>query len=148
MTLRTRMIVTHVLLTLLPLLALGLGLRHFMSQQLAAQYDRRVESLLSAIDERLLTQQDDLAARLTALRDDAVLDQSFLLAVSGLRDRAGYLDEFVDEGRGLAGLDLLVLADGAGDVLACAPPLRCSFAGTASTEPRAGGSQLGFPAQL
>ena len=123
MTLRTRMIVTHVLLTLLPLLVLGLGLRHYMSQRLAEQYDRRVESLLSAIDERLLTQQDELAARLTALRDAASVDQSFLLAVSGLRDRAGYLDEFVEDGRGLAGLDLFVLTDAGGEVLACAPRL-------------------------
>jgi len=123
MTLRTRMIVTHALLTLLPLLALGLGLRHVMSQRLAEQYDRRVESLLSAIDERLLTHQDELAARLTALRDAAAIDQSFLLSVAGLRERAGYLDEFVDGGRALAGLDLLILADDRGGVLACSPPL-------------------------
>lgn len=123
MTLRTRMIVTHALLTLLPLLALGLGLRHFMSLRLAEQYDRRVDSLLSAIDERLLTHQDELAARLTALRDAAAIDQSFLLSVAGLRERAGYLEEFVESGRGLAGLDLLVLTDDRGGVLACSPPL-------------------------
>jgi len=117
------MIVTHALLTLLPLLALGLGLRHYMSQRLAEQYDRRVDSLLSAIDERLLTHQDELAARLTALRDAAAIDQSFLLSVAGLRERASYLDEFVDSGRNLAGLDLLVMTDDRGKVLACSPPL-------------------------
>jgi signal transduction histidine kinase len=126
MSLRTRMIVTHTLLTLLPLLALGLGLRHVMSQRLAEQYDNRVESLLSAIDERLLTHQDDLAARLTALRDAAALDQAFLLSVAGMSERSAYLDEFVEHGRDLSGLDLLVVMDDRGRVLAASPDLDLS----------------------
>ena len=121
MSLRSRMILIHGLLTLLPLLALGLGLRHVTTRQLAAQYDRRVESLLDAIDERLLTHQDELAARLTALRDEAVLDQSLLLAVAGLRERATYPETFVERGLALSGLDLLILADDEGRVLAVAP---------------------------
>ncbi len=126
MSLRTRMIVTHTLLTLLPLLALGLGLRHVMSQRLAEQYDHRVESLLSAIDERLLTHQDELAARLTALRDAAALDQAFVLSVAGMDERSTYLDEFVEHGRDLSGLDLLVVTDDRGRVLAASPTLDLS----------------------
>ncbi len=126
MSLRTRMIFTHTLLTLLPLLALGLGLRHVMAQRLAEQYDNRVDSLLSAIDERLLTHQDELAARLTALRDAASLDQAFTLSVAGLTDRSTYLDEFVEHGRDLSGLDLLVVTDEQGRVLAASPRLELS----------------------
>lgn len=123
MTLRTRMILTHSLLTLLPLLALGLGLRHVTTQRLAEQYDGRVDSMLAAIDERLLTHQDELAARLVALRDEAALDQALLLAVAGLRERAAYPETFVERGRALSGLDVLLLADAGGRVLAASPPV-------------------------
>jgi signal transduction histidine kinase len=118
MSLRTRMIATHVLLTLVPLLVLGWLLRGAVAQRLNEQYDRRVDDLLEVVEERLASDRDRLAGRLEALGREAEADQGLLLALAGLRDRGTYPQEFAETGRRVAGLDLLQLVDTDGQLVA------------------------------
>ena len=118
MNFRARLIITQILLIVLPLLVLGWLLRDSMSQRLGRQYERRVETMLDGISTRLEIRQQNLVDRLAALRAVAETDQALELALAGLRDRASYPADFIETGRRLGGLDLLVLAERNGDVRA------------------------------
>ena len=67
MSLRARMIGTHVVLTLIPLLILGWLLRGAVSNRLTEQYDRRVDALLIGVEQRLGADRARLADRLDVL---------------------------------------------------------------------------------
>jgi signal transduction histidine kinase len=117
MSLRTRMIATHVLLTLVPLLVLGWVLRGAVSRRLNDQYDQRVDALLHSVELRLENDRARLAERLEVLRSEAELDQGLFLAFSGLRQRSAYPQEFAENARRMTGLDVLTLIDPTGRVV-------------------------------
>ena len=118
MKLRTRVLGGTTLLVLLPLLALGFGIRREMSQRLTEQYARRVDALIDGVENELREIAGDLDRRLVALasgfHDDNRIRRCL---VDGQEDLRPYVLDWTGRRMELVDLDLLQVQDAAGRIV-------------------------------
>lgn len=116
MSFRTRVLAACLVAAVVPLAVLTLGIRQEVERRLTAQYRQRVDALVSVIREDLDRQgravDDRLAALAGALEGNARVRAAVLLG----EERTEVLD-WAGREMSLAGLDYLVLLDGAGRIL-------------------------------
>lgn len=103
---------------LVSLAVLALGMRWDLSDQLAADYARRIEATVAAIEADLRFESEDISARLVALRDALQNDNRFrLAAVAGAASGRQYLLDYAGGVIGLTGLTVLQIHDDDGRIV-------------------------------
>ena len=118
MTFRTRLFVVVLLAVLIPMVALALFVRNEMTKRLTAQYERRVESLVSVIEEDLAQQSAAIGASLSVIRRAILDDNRFRrAAVNREMSERRYLLDYAGDVMRLAGLSMLQIQDNAGRIL-------------------------------
>ena len=109
MTFRTRMLSGFLLLVLLPLLIFAVGIRRVVRERLVAQYDRRVELLVSMVDRDMTRQGVAVAVRLEALARSLTEDNRFRRGVQGNAADRSYLLDYAGRAMQQSGLDMLFI---------------------------------------
>jgi signal transduction histidine kinase len=118
MSFRTRLLLTMAAVVLVSLAVLALGLRWDLTDQLAADYARRIEATVIAIEVDLQLESEDITARLVALRDALQDDNRFrLAAVAGAASGREYLLDYAGAVIGLTGLTVLQIRDDDGRIV-------------------------------
>lgn len=118
MTFRTRLFVVVLLAVLLPIAGLALFVRDEMTRRLAAQYERRVESLVSVIKDDLSQQSARIGASLSVIRAMVIDDNRFRrAAVDRAAEDRRYLLDYAGNVMRLAGLSMLQIQDERGRIL-------------------------------
>ena len=118
MSFRTRLLLTVAAVVLVSLAVLALGLRWDVSDQLGAEYARRIEATVTAIEADLRLESEDITGRLVALRDALQNDNRFrVAAVSGAESERQYLLDYADAVIGLTGLTVLQIHDDDGRIV-------------------------------
>lgn len=118
MSFRTRMLLTVAAVALVSLAVLALGMRWDLSDQLAADYARRIEATVMAIEADLRFESEEITARLVALRDALQSDNRFrLAAVAGASSGRQYLLDYAGGVIGLTGLTVLQIHDDDGRIV-------------------------------
>lgn len=107
---RTRLLIAFGVVVLIPLLVFGLGIRAAMSRRVSAEYEGRVNSLVDVIRADLTREEDRISARLKAVRERMVGDNTLRSAVLR-RDDRGYILDYASDAMRLAGLDFLQIQD-------------------------------------
>src|SRR5437773_5486558 len=92
MTVRTRLLLAFAPVVLVPLLVFGIGVRRAVRDRLAAQYRRRVDALVTVIEEDLAQRGRSIGDRLTSLTAAALDDNRFRAALLQSADRQYLLD--------------------------------------------------------
>jgi signal transduction histidine kinase len=107
-----------VVLVIAPLAVLAVGVRREMSRRLAEQYERRVETLATVIEDDLERRSVALGERLAALAAEIAADNRFrLAAVIGQADQRPYLLDYAPREMRLLGLSMLQIQDEDGRIL-------------------------------
>jgi signal transduction histidine kinase len=115
---RTRLFFATVLAVLIPLGALAYGVRREMERRLAAEYEGRVGSMVSVVEDDLARESGGVASRLAALASDLARDNRFRLAVlQGHPSSRRYLLDYSGEAMRLSGLSMLQVQDSTGRIL-------------------------------
>jgi signal transduction histidine kinase len=118
MTYRTRLLLVLLMAVLLPMIGLALFVRHEMTDRLTAQYERRVASLVTVIEEDLILESESIAASLVALQRTIVDDNRFRLAAVDRESRERhYLLDYAENAMQLTGLSMLQIQDGEGRII-------------------------------
>lgn len=118
MTFRTRLLITFLLAVLLPMVILALFIRNEMTARLAAQYERRVEALVSVIEEDLAQEGEAIATSLAVIRAAVVDDNHFRrAAVDRVQEERRYLLDYAGNAMRLAGLSMLQIQDADGRII-------------------------------
>ncbi|MDH3216567.1 MAG: ATP-binding protein [Candidatus Krumholzibacteria bacterium] len=118
MAFRTRLLVTFLLAVLLPMIVLALFIRDEMTDRLTAQYERRVESLLTVIEDDLSEESAVIAGSLAGLRRAVANDNRFReAAVDRDPERRRYLLDYAANAMQLTGLSMLQIQDDAGRII-------------------------------
>ena len=118
MSFRTRLLVTIAAVALVSLAVLAFGLRREVAIRLAADYERRVEATVTAIEADLRLEADGISERLVALRDVLQVDNRFrLAAVTKAGAERRYLLDSAGTAIGLAGLSTLQIQDEDGRIV-------------------------------
>ena len=118
MTFRTRMLIVFVLTALIPVIALAFFVRGEMTERLAAQYEQRVESLVTVIEEDLAQEGHSIASALALVRDAARDDNRLRRAtIDRAADERRYLLDYAGDAMRLSGLSMLQIQDDAGRIL-------------------------------
>jgi len=115
--LQRRILLLATLVVVLPLLLLGVVVRTAMSRRLAEQYDRRLEAMISVVQEDLDSRRAELVLDLATVAEQAAADNAFTLAVEQVHGMARFLENFGESTRRLTGLDTLLIVTGDGRVL-------------------------------
>jgi signal transduction histidine kinase len=115
MTFRTRLLAAFGVVVLVPLLVFGLGIRSEMARRVTAEYERRVDALVSVIRADIARETDRIAGRLAALKASLADDNTFRTGLRG-GDR-GYLLDYAGTAMRLSGLDFLQIQNDAGRVV-------------------------------
>jgi len=118
MSFRTRLLVVFLLAVLVPMVALALFVRVEMTNRLADQYERRVESLVEVIEEDLAQEGDAIEVSLAALRRTMADDNRFRrAAVDRAQDERRYLLDYAGTAMRLTGLSMLQIQDQSGRIV-------------------------------
>ncbi|NNG17944.1 MAG: hypothetical protein HKM89_15820, partial [Gemmatimonadales bacterium] len=94
MTFRTRMLSGFLLLVLIPLVIFAVGIRRVVRERLIAQYDRRVELLVSMLERDMTRQGGTVAIRLEALAQSLSEDNRFRRGVQGNAAERSYVLDY------------------------------------------------------
>jgi signal transduction histidine kinase len=108
------------LLVLLPLLVFAVGIRRVVRERLVAQYDRRVELLVSMLDRDMTRQGAAVATRLEALARSLTEDNRFRRGVQGYAAERSYVLDYAGRAAQQSGLDMLFILDQDGRILSSA----------------------------
>jgi hypothetical protein len=115
---RTRLLLTVAAVALVSLAVLAFGLRRDVSDQLAADYGRRIEATVTAIEADLRLESERITDRLVALRDGLQDDNRFrVAAVAGAASERQYLLDYAGAVIGLTGLSVLQIHDDDGRIV-------------------------------
>lgn len=118
MSFRLRLLLIFLAAVLVPMLALSLMIRGEMTGRLTSQYERRVEGLVSVIEEDIAGESESIAASLAALRETILADNRFrAAAVEREAGERRYLLDYAGSAMRLAGLSILQIQDGAGRIV-------------------------------
>lgn len=116
MSLRARIFGAFLIVVLVPASVMWLGARREIEERLRAQYDARVASLASVIEEDLDRRAEEIDRRLSGLSAMLAADNRFRASATGLEDRA-YLLDLAPEAMALTGLSMLQIHDETGRIL-------------------------------
>jgi len=101
MSLRTRILLAFVALTLVPIGLLAYGLRQEMTRRLTDQYQERVDAVVDVIREDLRDEGAAIDRRLASLERALALNNRFRsAAVGGVEADRAYLLDYAEEARG------------------------------------------------
>jgi signal transduction histidine kinase len=115
---RTRLFLAIVLAILVPLGALGFGVRREMDRRLTAEYENRVVAMVSVIESDLARASATIGDRLRALTSAIIGDNRFrLAALRGDPSLRQYLLDYAGDAMNLSGLSMLQIQDNAGRIL-------------------------------
>jgi signal transduction histidine kinase len=115
---RTRLFLAMVLAVLIPLGALGYGVRREMDRRLTSEYEGRVGSMASVIEADLARESGIIGARLEALTSDLTRNNRFrLAALQGEASARQSLLDYAGEAMRASGLSMLQIQDSAGRIL-------------------------------
>lgn len=118
MSFRVRLLLALAGVVLLPLGVFAVGIRQTVADRLVQEFERRVETLASAIDRDLAREGERLAARLEGLAQAAQADNRFRAGVArGVSEERSYVLDYGGRAMRLAGLDLLQIQDADGRIL-------------------------------
>jgi len=113
MSLRTRILLAFVALTLVPIALLAYGLRQEMTDRLTEQYQQRMDAVVEVIREDFLNESAAIGRRLASLDDALAVDQRFrAAAVGGVEADRDYLLDYAEDAMVRAGLSTLQILDG------------------------------------
>src|SRR5690349_9087669 len=108
MKLRTQLLVGFLFGSLVPLVGLGLVVRHEMTSRLTAQARARVDELVKVVEDDVARETDEVHAALAQVRDAASSDTRFRrAAVDGVESERRYLLDYAGNAMRLAGLNML-----------------------------------------
>jgi len=118
MSFRARLLVAFLPIVLLSMIALALVIREEMEVRLSAQYERRLSSLVSVIQEDLALEGEAIAQALAALRVAIVNDNRFRQgAVDHEPEERRYMLDYAANHMQLAGLSMLQIQDEEGRIV-------------------------------
>jgi signal transduction histidine kinase len=118
MTFRARLLLGFAAVVLVPLAVLAYGLWRDVDRRLTAQYQRRVDAAVAAVERDLHRRGAAVAARLDALAGALTDDNRFrLAAVQGAPSERTYLLDVAGRDMRLAGLSALLVLDEGGRIL-------------------------------
>jgi signal transduction histidine kinase len=120
MMLRTRMTLAFGVIVLIPLVFLAFGLRREMTRRLTEEYQARVDSVASVIQEDLQHQSSDISRRLASLKMAILDDNQFRAAAMGGADSEKnylYLLGYAESAMHLSGLAMLQIEDEDGKII-------------------------------
>ena len=118
MKLRTQLLVGFLFGSLVPLVGLGLVVRHEMTSRLTAQARARVDELVKVVEDDVARETDEVHAALAQVRDAASSDTRFRrAAVDGVESERRYLLDYAGNAMRLAGLNMLQIQDANGRIL-------------------------------
>jgi signal transduction histidine kinase len=118
MKLRTQLLVGFLFGSLVPLVGLGLVVRHEMTARLTAQAQARVDELVKVVEDDVARETDEVHAALAQVRDAASSDTRFRrAAVDNVESERRYLLDYAGNAMRLAGLNMLQIQDANGRIL-------------------------------
>jgi len=118
MKLRGQLLTGFLVGSLVPLVGLGLVVRHEMTARLTAQANARVDALVKSVENDVARETDEVHAALAQVRDAASSDTRFRrAAVDGVESERRYLLDYAGNAMRLAGLDMLQIQDAKGRIL-------------------------------
>ncbi len=118
MSLRTRLMWSFAALVVIPLVVVGLGIRHNMTSRLTEQFGNRVSALASFIQMDLAEESRNIGDRLEALAQAITEDNRFrTAAVQGAASERSYLLDYATGSMNLSGLQMLQIQDDSGRIL-------------------------------
>jgi signal transduction histidine kinase len=118
MTFRNRLLVTFLFSVLLPVIVLSFFIRGEMLTRFAQQYDERIESLITIIEEDVTQQSAGISRALTTITNSLADDNRFRRAVvDGDRDEREYLLDYASRAMNLTGLSMLQIQDKSGRII-------------------------------
>jgi signal transduction histidine kinase len=116
--LRARLVLAFALVTLTPLLIIGMGLRRELDRRLVRDFETRADAEIAAVEGELTRASTRVTSQLAALVTALENDNQLRRALTRPDDSdAGYLIEFAARHMALTGLALLRLEDDAGRIL-------------------------------
>jgi len=118
MTFRARLLVAFLVATLIPLVALGLFVRHEMTQRLTTQYERRVDGLIRVVEEDIDRTRATVRASLAEVGETVIADNRFRrAAMNEDPEERRYLLDYASTMMPIAGLSMLQIHDESGRIL-------------------------------
>ncbi len=118
MNFKTRLLIILLLAVLLPMILLALFVRDEMTDRLTVQFERRVESLVSVIEDDLAQEGETIARSLSVIRAAVVDDNRFRrAAVDRVPGERRYLLDYAGSAMQLAGLSMLQIQDETGRII-------------------------------
>lgn len=118
MTFRARLLIAFLFATIVPLVALGLFVRREMTQRLTSQYERRVDALVSIVEEDLARTRVTVRAALAEVGETIIADNRFRrAAMTEAAEERRYLLDYASNTMPVAGLSMLQIQDEAGRIL-------------------------------
>ncbi|MGD8699735.1 MAG: HAMP domain-containing sensor histidine kinase [Gemmatimonadales bacterium] len=118
MTFRARLSLAFAAVALVPVALFALAVRKEVGDRLTAQYQRRVASMVAAIEADLAQEGAYIGRTLGALRDGVLADNRFRrAALGGSPADRGYMLDYAGEVMRLTGLSMLQIQDDSGRIL-------------------------------
>lgn len=118
MTFHSRLHVTLLFAVLVPMVSLALFIREEMSDRITAQYEDRVASLTTVIEDDLEQEGRKISTSLAALRRAIVDDNRFRrAAVDRVNEERRYLLDYAGNALQITGLSMLQIQDDAGRII-------------------------------
>lgn len=118
MSFHQRLLIVFPLAVVLPMIVLALFIRHEMTGRLTRQYEKRVEALVTMIEEELKADQTAIASSLALVRARAIEDNRLRRAtVDRSPDERRYLIDYAAGAMQLTGLSMLQIQDRGGRIV-------------------------------
>lgn len=118
MTFRARLSLAFGAVALVPVALFALAVRKEVGERLSTQYQRRVASMIAAIERDLARETEFIAGTLAALREGALADNRFRrAALGGSQSDRRYMLDYAGEVMRLTGLSMLQIQDDSGRIV-------------------------------
>jgi len=117
MTFRARVLAGFLVVVLVPLLVFAVGTRRLVRERLVAQYDRRVELLVTMLEQDMAQQGRAVSERIESLAALLAEDNRFRQGLGGNAGARGYLLDYAGMAMRQSGLDMLLVLDRDGRIL-------------------------------
>src|SRR5262245_14296617 len=118
MTFRTRLLIAFLAATVIPIVALGFLVRYEMTKRLTSQYERRVDALVTVVEDDVVRTRTNVHKALAELGETIIADNRFRkAAMTEAPDERRYLLDYARTTMPVAGLSMLQIQDASGRVV-------------------------------
>ena len=118
MSFRTRLLISFLAATVIPILALGLLVRHEMTKRLTSQYQGRVDALVAVVQDDVDRARIQVQSALAELGETIIADNRFRrAAMTAAPEERRYLLDYASTTMPVAGLAMLQIQDATGRIL-------------------------------